>query len=289
MNKAPEDDTDTATTLVTDQCPSCDAVREGLYCSVCGERRIRADDRRLRALYSTVSSTILDADGRLPRSLVALVFRPGRLTFDWMRGRRRPWLGPVPLYLLINLLIFLAPPLSDFNLSLREQTVYQLWSETAARLVEARIASRNSTFAMEAKRYGDVSSEVGKLLLIWHVPFLALATALVCRAQRHYAADHLVWSLHQFSVFLILIFTAAWTVGPLLQSFVPSAVAANVLSFTWRGLLLVFLAHSVLAAHKAFSPSRWRLVALVPCLLIALLLGPASYRLVQFLIAFALS
>ena len=289
MNEDQVEQADKVPALIADECPSCGAIREGWYCAVCGERRLKPGDRRLRALFAAAFSTVFDADGRLPRSLAAMLFRPGLLTSEWMNGRRRLWLGPVSLYLLINLLIFIAPPLTDFNLSLREQTELQFWSDSAAELVDTRIAERESDFATEADLYGDVSSEVGKLLLIWHVPFLAFAVAIVSGWKRHYAADYLVWSLHQFTVFLVMISSVAWTVAPLFHWMLPREQAIEALALTWSGLLLVFSVHSIFAAHRAFCPSRWRSVLFGPVLLVAIGLGHASYRLVQFLVAFALS
>ena len=114
-----------------DTCPSCGAQRTGLYCGHCGEKRLEPQDRGLRTLVATAASNVFETDGRLPRSLYALLFKPGVLSSDWMAGRRTPWLSPVSMFLLINVMVFLAPPLSDFNLSLREQVEYQPWGDIA--------------------------------------------------------------------------------------------------------------------------------------------------------------
>jgi hypothetical protein len=50
---------------------------------------------------------VLDADNRFYRSLRMLVVRPGGLTAEFLRGRRRPYLGPIQLFALVNIAFYL--------------------------------------------------------------------------------------------------------------------------------------------------------------------------------------
>jgi hypothetical protein len=54
-----------------------------------------------------VFARVFDADNRLYRSLRTLVLRPGGLTVEFLRGRRRPYLGPIQLFALINVAFYL--------------------------------------------------------------------------------------------------------------------------------------------------------------------------------------
>ena len=45
-----------------------------------------------------------DLDGRFWRSLRALMLQPGRLSRDYLDGRRRHWMTPGGLFLLANVL-----------------------------------------------------------------------------------------------------------------------------------------------------------------------------------------
>lgn len=106
-------------------CRNCAAALSGEWCSACGERRWRASDRSLGALAHEAFSALTDWDGRILGSLRALLLSPGRLSADWIDGRRRRWLGPMALFLLANVACFLAAPMTDFDLSLRDQVDLQ--------------------------------------------------------------------------------------------------------------------------------------------------------------------
>lgn len=96
-------------TLVPDgeRCPTCQAAIRARYCAVCGEKRPKARPRTIVGFLRAAMARVLDADNRLYRSLRALVARPGALTEAYLEGRRRPYLGPIQLFVLINALFYL--------------------------------------------------------------------------------------------------------------------------------------------------------------------------------------
>lgn len=48
------------------------------------------------------------AEGRLGRTMRALVLHPGRLTIEYLRGRKRTYVLPLRLYLTLSIVFFLA-------------------------------------------------------------------------------------------------------------------------------------------------------------------------------------
>jgi hypothetical protein len=54
--------------------------------------------------------------GRVRASLVALVSPPGRLTDDWLHGRRVGYLTPLSLFLWINVVFFLIQSISGLGI-----------------------------------------------------------------------------------------------------------------------------------------------------------------------------
>jgi hypothetical protein len=86
-------------------CSNCRAPLTGQYCAVCGQR----DRSRMISLWELVKEMvgeIFDADSRVWRTLVPLLFRPGRLTSEYLRGRRMAFTPPLRLYLVSSLLFF---------------------------------------------------------------------------------------------------------------------------------------------------------------------------------------
>ncbi len=88
-------------------CRNCGGVVEERFCTVCGQ--LGADFHR--PIWDLVSSSIGDMfglDGRLWRSLPMLVLRPGRMTRDYIEGRRARFVPPFRLFLLTSVIFFLT-------------------------------------------------------------------------------------------------------------------------------------------------------------------------------------
>ena len=78
------------------ECLNCAAPLGGAYCSACGQRAVDLAAPTWVVVREGVSEAI-DLDGRVLNTLRALV-APGRLTADFLRGRRAPYLGPLKLF-----------------------------------------------------------------------------------------------------------------------------------------------------------------------------------------------
>ena len=94
-----------------ERCLNCGAALAGAYCSQCGQRA-QLHRLSLAALFHHVLHDLVDLDSRVWRTLVALLFRPGRLTNEFIAGRRTFYLPPFRLYLVISLVYFVLPSFS---------------------------------------------------------------------------------------------------------------------------------------------------------------------------------
>lgn len=81
-----------------------------MYCPTCGQRKV--DVRiSLRRMLTEVMDDQLSLNSTLPRTLGTLLFRPGRLTHDYVQGRMMRYIPPFRLYLVSSLLFFIILPL----------------------------------------------------------------------------------------------------------------------------------------------------------------------------------
>lgn len=87
-------------------CTNCEADLRGAFCHACGQPT-RHFIRFFPAVVREVAEDTLGVDGRFWRTFVALLFRPGRLTLDYLNGKRVYYSSPVRLYLLTSLVAFL--------------------------------------------------------------------------------------------------------------------------------------------------------------------------------------
>lgn len=94
-----------AATPALPHCLNCDAVLNGQYCGRCGQRA-RSRLISVWELLKDALGDLLDADSRLWQTLLQLAFRPGRLTCEYLRGRRARYMPPFRTYLVLSLVFF---------------------------------------------------------------------------------------------------------------------------------------------------------------------------------------
>ncbi len=97
-------------------CPNCDQLLWGQYCANCGQRA-RARMITLWELLKDAGDLIASLDSRLWRTLGLLLFRPGRLTIDYLEGKRARYVPPFRLFISASIVFFfVASLLTDFDI-----------------------------------------------------------------------------------------------------------------------------------------------------------------------------
>ena len=95
-------------------CPNCQASLDGPFCSSCGQRQIDLD-QPFRDLAGEAMESFLSFDARIVRTLGPLVARPGRLTVEFLAGRRVRYVHPFKLYFAFSVMLFLVLALSGYS------------------------------------------------------------------------------------------------------------------------------------------------------------------------------
>jgi hypothetical protein len=87
-------------------CLNCSTELKGPFCYYCGQ----PDRNFLRffpALLRDLMEDLLDFDSRFMRTIKPLMFKPGKLTRDYMDGRRFRYAPPMRLYIFSSIVFFL--------------------------------------------------------------------------------------------------------------------------------------------------------------------------------------
>jgi len=87
------------------RCLNCGADLTGAFCGACGQRSVPANPTVME-LAGDAWQELSGYDGRIAETFRSLL-RPGRLTVDYIAGRRARYLPPVRLYLTVSLFYFL--------------------------------------------------------------------------------------------------------------------------------------------------------------------------------------
>ena len=87
-------------------CPNCDAPVYGPFCAQCGQET-QITVLKLRDFSHEYFQHFVTLESRLWRTLWTLVCYPGMLTTEFLAGRRRRYVRPLPLYISLSFALFL--------------------------------------------------------------------------------------------------------------------------------------------------------------------------------------
>ncbi len=275
-------------------CVSCGEPMGAKFCAHCGEKRLGTDDHTLRRLFEHMFAAFTNVDGKVFLTLRYLLTQPGRLTADYLRGRRKPYIAPLQLFLIGNLIFFLLYPIIGGAKTLTtdlDTHLHYLWhSSVAQSFVTPRLAARTQSVEAYAAVFNPAAVTQARTLVILLVPIFALAAmALYWRHRRHCTA-HLVFALHVCAFWLLFVCAKLTLVNValrLMRSFqvFPSADAVDLGSLLFG--LAVMSGYLFRANQTVFNRQHAAVtLAKAVSLAIALELSLQAYRAALFFITF---
>jgi hypothetical protein len=255
-------------------CLNCGTVLTGRYCANCSQAA-EVHVPSTRELLHEALEGITHSDSRLWRTLRLLWFKPGRLTQEFIAGRRAAYLPPFRLYLVLSIIFFLLASLSNTHVKFArfDDKTSIAQAVSGATSVPPPCASVNGTvfdvhlFGRDwAPRIRHVCGEIArdnganllrvalatmpKAMFIF-LPLIAFLHMLMYWRPRHRYAEHLLFFLHLHAFFFSLITVV------ILSS--DASEAWPRLNFMWNlvpWLLWSLPVYTVLAMRRVFG-RRW--------------------------------
>ncbi|RYZ21317.1 MAG: DUF3667 domain-containing protein [Chitinophagaceae bacterium] len=182
---------------VSAACPSCGQDFTGKFCAHCGEKQVNHHDFTAGHFVEETVEGITHFDNKFIRTIKAL-FRPGMLTLEFERGRKVPFMRPIQLFIVCNLLFFLlAGRTNVFSVQLDN---FMTRPSMRAYLI-ARVGA-DADFNRVGEIFVEKMGNQSKAFILFFVPFYALYTELVYFRKRKPAGMHLVFATHYFSFLL---------------------------------------------------------------------------------------
>jgi hypothetical protein len=192
-------------------CPNCGELQMRAYCSACGEKRRDRDEWKLRHIVQEAFAEITDVEGsRMWQTLRLLIFKPGQLTLEHWRGKRRSYIGPIKLYL-----IFFA--LSVLLYSMHQPTaVYDIRTAAATdrtgnlqRELNDVAAERGVPVEIAAEEVNSRwQNYISASQLIYPLVIAAALKLLMMRRRLHFG-EHAIFSVHVVA-FILLSYLLVW-------------------------------------------------------------------------------
>jgi hypothetical protein len=164
----------------------------------------------VRAFASQAAADLTNLDGRIPRTLGLLLARPGRLTREYLDGRRVRYTQPLQLYLGAAAAFFFVNAYRPF-LTFNARTGRITSSLSAAGVsgnmndeVRATLAARGIPLELFRERFEAAVTGYLPAFLIGSVLLFAVAVQLAFRGERRGYLEHAVFALHWSAFFLLL-------------------------------------------------------------------------------------
>ncbi len=167
------DTTDDAPTVESpSHCLNCGTELRGPYCHACGQP-VKGMVRQFSFIVRDFLDVVFEYDSRIWRSLVPLYFRPGRITRQFLDGKRMRFVLPFRLFFVLTVVSLLvvqlmAKPIvvpgATAVLAIREadstERVLELKNEALARLAVARQALGDEQDAAVAQQLTATASAI---------------------------------------------------------------------------------------------------------------------------------
>jgi len=145
-------------------CRNCGAHAPGHFCPNCGqETRIALPT--FPAFMREAAGRYVAMDGRLWRTLAVLMGRPGRLTLEYFAGRRKRYIRPARLFLVLYLLLFAVIGILQSPLDLKDEVVMVEPDQAKAAIQDAVKAANEKDKGRSGPKLSIVESDDENTLL----------------------------------------------------------------------------------------------------------------------------
>jgi Protein of unknown function (DUF3667) len=251
-----------ATEAGVERCRNCGAALTGRYCADCGQAADVHMPTTLELVHQALEG-ITHSDSRLWSTLFLLWFKPGKLTLEFVAGRRARYLPPFRLYLVLSVIFFLLASISPMQIKFvrfddpRAATVtsYPDCGKPSVILFGRDLSARIQRACAETARdNGRNLLHIGlatlpKAMFIF-LPLIAFLNMLLYWRPRRPYAEQLTFFLH-----LQAFFFSAMTLVILAGDAAGARPGSGVLSWVATLLLWSLPLYTMLAIKRAFAQS----------------------------------
>lgn len=280
-------------------CKNCGTELKGKYCYACGEKQVDETDRKFINIIKEFINSFTFYDNKFFRTIGALFFRPGKLTNEYITGIRKPYLKPIQLFLLINLIYFLVPFSIDmFHTRLSVHVKDFPYSSWAAKKVNNRIdalyennkgyfATHEDASNYYSREFNKNEENYAKILIVFNIFIFAFFSWLFnIKRKPNYYSDHFIFATHFYSFF---VFGFLVIIAGILLLLISSNIISNV-NVNDGGFILytaiTILTYLTFANKKVFG-NKW-LWAIIKSfgLLMGFIVSVLLYRFILFLVTY---
>lgn len=228
---------------VGQECLDCGSVGTGAFCGTCGQRR-EAPLLPFRQILAEAAADLTNIDGRSVRTLATLFRNPGAVTRDYIAGRRTRYVPPFRLFLIASAVYFSVILLTDSSSFLVFGANLTINGEPPGSVIEVEPELGSGPFA-------DFIGLAPRLMFLL-LPVFAIFLKLAYAGSGRLYAEHVIFSLHYYTVVFLVFAVTTTTESIALNTSVDISLTALVQTVS-LGYVMVYLA---IALRRVFGGSR---------------------------------
>ena len=199
-------------------CRTCNAPLRGKSCSNCGEKDFDENDYTVKKFISQTVDVFTHFDGKFFRSIKFLLFYPGKLTVEYLSGRRVQLMKPVQLYILMAVAFFFLFKSWDIFFIRTQYLVlqkpkteipvyYKDGELKGSRLalknyIEKKAKKEGIPFEQMITKIDNKTPNLSKGLIFLLIPIFGLLLYLIGYKKYRFYAQHLFHATHIFTFYL---------------------------------------------------------------------------------------
>ena len=230
----------------------------GRFCTQCGEKVLKEKDKSIVHFFEEFIHILTHADSKFLKSLKYLFTKPGFLTQEYLKGRRKLNTSPLSLFFIGNLLYFLLSPTDALNSHYKTQVGGQVYSTYIAGTGEKKMEQRHWTQEEMEEHYDHKSSVISKMMMIVLVFLFSIPVSLLFYRRDRFYFDHLVFATEfiNYVIYVVLlaipllIFLFILLVYYIFHTDLSVNVGSNASIYTLTGLLWLYI---YLAAKRVYQ------------------------------------
>lgn len=251
-------------------CDNCGYTVDIAYCSNCGQKNTETR-QPFHHLFTHFAEDLTHYDSAFWKTVKFLLFRPAKLTKEYLEGHRQRYVPPVKLYIFISFVTFflmaiMAPTIDEktdkavltesfSHMGYTSSAEYDSIQRTLPEIEKDDWLSRNMTKNMllakekgyNLKYFIDSFIKTIPKMLFLYMPIFAFWLWLFHSKKRWYFFDHGIFTLHYFSM-LLLLYTINKIIGAIFD-LISKELSNGVTSLTSAALAIYaffyfFRAHS---------------------------------------------
>lgn len=262
----------------------------GKHCFHCGQKVIRAEDKRLKHLVTEFFHHFTHLDGKFLATLKRILLKPGKVTRDITEGITVPHfklsamfvIGTIIYYLLPSQLVVSTPANESFEKQVT-QDEYRVWKRNFA---EKKSRSKNISMAELGTKYDQRQHAYGKLLVLLFLPMLIPVFWIISRLIKKFNPDNIftaydlgVASLEVNSIILYGFYLIPGICIWLVTSIYPSETLSIVSIIIFLAAILLILFSFF---RRAYELSWWQALICLTLLVFSYIYVMQLYGLISF-------